>query len=297
MFALARPLSNLRHSVALPAGLLLVGLALVGLQLDMPRLGLGAPVMAGPALVTLAPTEFSYRAAGHFLRDGMPVDPPMVHARLEAPLAIMKYQVSAADYADCVAAGACRPAEPRHIGQGDIPVTGVNYDDAMAYAAWLSARTGQAWALPTDEQWAFAAGAGFADDALELAAGNADPSTRWLAQYAQETTRDSEAGRTPLPLGSFGSNANGLADMGGNVWEWTRTCHRRVHVDAAGAVLSETPACTIKLLDGQHRAPMSFFIRDARSGGCSVGVPPDNLGFRLVRQPAWHEGLLALFRR
>jgi len=294
MIALARPLNTLFHSVALPAGLLLVGLALVGLQLDLPRLSFGAAGMAGPELVTLAPADFSYRAAGHFLRDGMPVDPPMVRTRLDMPLAIMKYQVSAADYATCVTAGACLAAEPRHIGQGDVPVTGVNYDDAVDYAAWLSGRTGQNWALPTDEQWAFAAGASFADDALELAMDNANPAARWLAKYEQEAARASDAGRAPLPLGSFGSNANGVADMGGNVWEWTQTCHRRVHVDAAGAVLSETPACTIKVLDGQHRTPMSFFIRDARSGGCSVGIPPDNLGFRLVRQPAWHEKMLAL---
>jgi hypothetical protein len=30
---------------------------------------------------------------------------------------------------------------------------------------------------------------------------------------------------------------------------------------------------------------MSNFIRDAMTGGCSAGVPPDNLGFRLVRDP------------
>ena len=28
---------------------------------------------------------------------------------------------------------------------------------------------------------------------------------------------------------------------------------------------------------------MTDFIRDARAGGCSVGTPPSNLGFRLVR--------------
>jgi hypothetical protein len=36
---------------------------------------------------------------------------------------------------------------------------------------------------------------------------------------------------------------------------------------------------------GQHRAYVTDFIRDARAGGCAVGVPPDNLGFRLVREP------------
>jgi hypothetical protein len=30
---------------------------------------------------------------------------------------------------------------------------------------------------------------------------------------------------------------------------------------------------------------MSYFVRDGRRGGCAVGAPPDNLGFRLVREP------------
>ena len=296
MTALAHPIDRLRNSVALPAILLVAGALLIGAQLDLPGL-VPAPDANGPETVTLAPVDFTYRAEGHFLRNGNPIDAPMVTARLDAPLVIMKYQVSAADYAACVADGACAPAEPRNIGVGNVPVTGVNYDDATAYAAWLSAETGQDWALPTDRQWAFAAGKGFADDALGLDDDNANPAERWLANYEKEAARESDAGRLPLALGGFGVNENGIADMGGNVWEWTQTCHRRVHVDAAGAVLSEVPACTIKVLDGQHRTPMSFFIRDAKSGGCSVGIPPDNLGFRLVRQQAWYEPLLALFGR
>jgi formylglycine-generating enzyme required for sulfatase activity len=268
MSTLARPLNDFLNSLALPAGLLAAGTVLIALQLGLPRLDLGQASIAAPETVTLAPADFTYRAEGHFLRDGVPVDAPMIDARLDAPLVIMKYQVSAADYATCVAHGACAPAEPRNPGQGNVPVTGVNYDDAVDYAAWLSLRTGQQWALPTDRQWAFAAGSAFADDALGLAEDNANPATRWLANYEKEAARESDGGRTPLPLGSFGSNENGIADMGGNVWEWTQTCHRRVHLDAAGDVLSATPACTIKVLEGQHRTPMSFFIRDARSGGC-----------------------------
>jgi hypothetical protein len=38
-----------------------------------------------------------------------------------------------------------------------------------------------------------------------------------------------------------------------------------------------------EIVEGQHRSYMTDFIRDPRSGGCAVGKPPDNLGFRLVR--------------
>ena len=39
----------------------------------------------------------------------------------------------------------------------------------------------------------------------------------------------------------------------------------------------------MRVVEGRHRAYMTDFVRDARSGGCSAGVPPTNLGFRLVR--------------
>ena len=50
--------------------------------------------------------------------------------------------------------------------------------DASHYAAWLSRQTGEFWRLPTDAEWAFAAGSRFADDGLGLAANAADPSQR-----------------------------------------------------------------------------------------------------------------------
>jgi hypothetical protein len=39
----------------------------------------------------------------------------------------------------------------------------------------------------------------------------------------------------------------------------------------------------VHAVEGFHRTYMSNFIRDGKSGGCAVGTPPDNLGFRLVR--------------
>ena len=43
-----------------------------------------------------------------------------------------------------------------------------------------------------------------------------------------------------------------------------------------------TVDCGIRLVEGRHRAYLTDFIRDARAGGCTTGVPPNNLGFRLV---------------
>ena len=44
-----------------------------------------------------------------------------------------------------------------------------------------------------------------------------------------------------------------------------------------------TVNCGVRIAEGRHRAYVVDFIRDARAGGCAAGVPPSNLGFRLVR--------------
>src|SRR5262249_15530112 len=54
-------------------------------------------------------------------------------------------------------------------------------------------------------------------------------------------------------------------------------------LDASGEVATTTVNCGIRVVEGRHRTYMPDFIRDARAGGCSVGTPPRNLGFRLVR--------------
>jgi formylglycine-generating enzyme required for sulfatase activity len=223
-----------------------------------------------------------YRAAGEFQRNGLVVDAPRVEATRTAPLLIMALQVGAADYQRCVADGACRP--PADSATGRLPVTGVSYADAVAYAGWLSRATGQFWRLPTDVEWSFAAGSRFADDALGLAADARDPSRRWRAAYALESSRSVGAVSKVEPAGSFGRNEFGVVDLAGSVWEWTSTCYDRTRLDARDAVQGVMQNCNVRVAEGRHRAYLTAFIRDARGGGCGGGRPPDHHGFRLVRE-------------
>ena len=251
-----------------------------------------------PVTVTIAPRQMSYRAEGHFLKNGFAVDAPIVVAALEQPLEIMKYQVTRQDFERCIADGACQQPEGGHgAGLSGVPMTGVNYTDANDYAAWLTRKTGEIWRLPTDQQWAFAAGSKFPDDALGIDGSKENPALRWLADYEREASRQRAKDPLPQPSGAFGENEYGVADLDSNVWEWTETCHRRVTIGDDGEVLKEQPACGIFVVNGKHRASMSFFIRDPKSGGCAVGVPPDNLGFRLVRDGRWYSGFLYAFER
>jgi formylglycine-generating enzyme required for sulfatase activity len=236
--------------------------------------------IAEPAMVELASGNISYRVAGDFTRAGRPVEAPLARIGFAKPLAIMRRQVSSADYQACVDDGACRALDRDVVVAIDRPAVQVSWHDAEAYARWLSDKTGQTYRLPTDEEWAFAAGSKFFDDGVPV--DDADPSKRWIARYDRETGRDTET--ATRAFGAFGVNENGLSDMSGNVWEWTATCFMRSALDDEGWTVKQTRNCGVRVAEGAHRAYVTDFIRDARAGGCAAGTPPDNLGFRLVRE-------------
>ncbi len=281
-------------AVAVPAVLLAVvaGLFVVD-AVGRPGQSLPGASALRPETVVITPRTMTYRADGDFQKNNYPVDAPLTTRRLSRPFEIMKYQVGTADYELCVEDGACQSAEAlphNHDAPGaEAPVVGVSYDDAQAYADWLSRKTGENWHLPTDEQWAFAAGSRFPDDALGIEDDSAsNPAVRWLRDYEKQSARKLDRSPARRPAGAFGVNELGVADIAGNVWEWTQTCHRRVNIDAYGKQVAEVPSCGVYVVNGKHRAAMSSFIRNPKTGGCSVGVPPDNLGFRLVRDNRWY---------
>lgn len=287
---------GLRLHLALPSVVMSLGLICAlgaGALLTTTSLRAPAPALPLPQTALVPAGTILHRIDGEYSRDGLPVDAPRIRVTIDAPVEIMRYQVSAADYSLCVAAGACKRQE-QPAARGDLPATGVSHADATAYAHWLSRETGTVWRLPSDLEWAQAAGSRFIDDARGLDPEGGNPALRWLADYERETSRKEARSPRPLPIGSFGANEHGVHDIAGNVWEWTQTCLRRVRLDAAGATVSETKSCGIYVVEGQHRAMLSFFIRNPKSGGCSVGTPPDNLGFRLVRERNWQERLRSL---
>ncbi len=238
-----------------------------------------------PAIVEVVAGSFLYREAGDFTRGGQQAEAPLRTLQFDRPLHIMREQVSSADFQLCVRDGACRALGRDVVIAPDRPAVQVSWYDAEAYAGWLSRKTGKHYRLPSDEEWAFAAGSRFKDDGVPVDA--SDPSKRWISRYERESERDA-SDTTAHPFGKFGLNENGLEDVSGNVWEWTSTCFVRSRVDKAGDAIRPTVNCGVRVAEGAHRAYVTDFIRDARAGGCAQGVPPANLGFRLVReQTSW----------
>jgi formylglycine-generating enzyme required for sulfatase activity len=148
----------------------------------------------------------------------------------------------------------------------DYPVTGVNHFDVGEYLQWINRRTGQSYRLPSTKEWNAISG-GLSRQATKKLF--TDPRMAWAADYgAMETVS-----KKLQPSGSFGSNASGIADLSGNVWEWSSTC--------AKASMNDVD-CPAYIVEGLHEGAVSIFIRDPSTGGCALGVPPSHVGFRLV---------------
>ena len=262
-----------------------IGIAVV-LAVPAATLGLGgAPRPAGPSIETveIAQSSLIFPLTGDFLIEGQPAAAP-VERREVAAFRIMKRQVSLSDYARCVASDACRPSDA--AAAQDVPATGVSFEDAVDYAHWISAETGESWRLPTALEAAAAAAERFAGLSSATRIGDpANPAALWLSRYLEQAAAARPSDAKPRAVGHFGRNSQGLEDFGGNVWEWTSTCQTRMAIDArSGRATLITENCGVRVLEGRHRAYMTDFLRDARGGGCAVGRPPDNLGFRLVRE-------------
>jgi len=293
--ALRRPLAAApARLVRIVASSAAAAIATIAVALVIPGYGRapGASELNALGLTELRPGRFLYHLSGDFSRDGRPVTAPTVTAEIARGLVVMRHQVTEAAYRRCVDAMACPMIDGRAAAV-DRPAIRLSWRDASAYAAWLSERSGMNLRLPTDEEWAYAAASRFGGDAVPESAIAADPGRRELASYEADARRDDAADREPRPIGSFGTNENGLMDIAGNVWEWTDSCFTRNTVDRSGAAVVTGVNCGVRIAEGRHRAYVTDFIRDPRSGGCTVGTPPSNLGFRLVADIGATQGLRA----
>ena len=174
------------------------------------------------------------------------------------------------------------------------PVTCVSWDDASAYAKWLSERTGKRYRLLTEAEWEYAARAGtttaryWSDDREQLCAhaNGADHTARAEARHAAGWhVADCKDGYAyTAPVGTFRPNPFGLHDMLGNVREWTQDCWNGNYKGApADGSAWSTGDCELRAVRGGAWIDSPVSLRAAARVGSPIEVKVFTRGIRVAR--------------
>ena len=198
-------------------------------------------------------------------------------------------EVTNAQYARCVAAGACEPsdyADDANFNGDTYPVVGVSWNDAAAYCAWVGAR------LPTESEWEYAAcGSGGTiypwGDVFDCSLCNA---------YDIEHACDGYA--MTAPVGSFpeGTSWCGALDLSGNVWEWVADWYKGTYSYGWQKNPTGPTAGDFKVLRGGSW--WGFSEWDLRGTLRGVNEPTGrnhNVGFRCVLSQPYYRPWATIF--
>lgn len=157
------------------------------------------------------------------------------------------------------------------------PAVCVSWDDARAFAGWLSRKTGANYRLLSEAEWEYAARAGTATrygwgDDIGRGRANCDGcGSRW----------DNEG---TAPVGSFAANAFGVHDVHGNVWEWTRDCWSEDYEGAPrDGSAREDGDCSRRVIRSGSWNFAPGELRSANRFGYGARSRDFDLGFRVAR--------------
>jgi formylglycine-generating enzyme required for sulfatase activity len=165
------------------------------------------------------------------------------------------------------------------------PVVCVNWDDAKAFAAWLSKKTGESYRLLSEVEREYVTRAGtstpfwWGSSITPRRAnydGNSDP-------YLGGGSKSEYRQRT-LPVDSFEPNPWGLYQVHGNVSEWTEDCwhenYKGAPTNGSAWTMSE---CKYRVVRGGSWYDLPQILRSASRNWSPPGVRYNISGFRLAR--------------
>jgi formylglycine-generating enzyme required for sulfatase activity/predicted Ser/Thr protein kinase len=262
-----------------------------------------------PLMKVLPPARFEQGSADYDA-DGQPFEKPRHPVTIPRPIAFAEYEVTRAQYGAFVADAkreglrGCEAYDGEWAKRADLdwenvgfpqsashPVTCVSWADASAYAAWLSAKTGRRYRLPSASEWEYAARAGL------------EASRPWRgitknACAAANVADEAAAQRFPgwdvhacndgyvftAPVGAFAGNAFGLNDLFGNVFEWVEDCwHDNYEGAPADGTAWTEPGCTQREMRGGSWFTTPAFVRSEYRNRFDQDYRSNSIGFRVVR--------------
>lgn len=170
-------------------------------------------------------------------------------------------------------------------GRGNRPVIRVSWQDAEAYAKWLSEQTGQKFRLPSEAEWEYASRAG---STSTYSWGNSIDCSKASFSGGENSNCyykiKNGSNRGTAPVASSVANAFGLHDMHGNVWEWTQDCRNDSYNNAPSTATSwQSGNCDKRVLRGGSWFSGATNLRASNRGYGPTGFRDFHLGFRVAQ--------------
>jgi formylglycine-generating enzyme required for sulfatase activity len=181
------------------------------------RLANGEPCPACPEMVVAPAGTFTMGSPPS--EPGRYTDEEQVRVTIARPFAVGKFAVTFDQWDACVADRGCNGYRPEDEGwgRGNRPVINVNWDDAKAYAAWLSRKTGKTYRLLSETEREYVTRAGTTTPfwwGSSITPNQANYNGGPNGEFRNRTVR----------VDSFEANPWGLFNVHGNVWDWTEDC-------------------------------------------------------------------------
>ena len=157
----------------------------------------------------------------------------------------------------------------------DCPVEQVSWNDAQEFAKRLSQKTGKQYRLPSEAEWEYAARAG---STTRRSFGDSESQLGDYAWYRENSQNKSQR------VAQKKSNAFGLFDMHGNVWEWVQDCLHENYTGAPTDGSAWTTGCSnSRVLRGGSWDSNPASLRSAVRVRSSPDIRYSDLGLRLAR--------------
>jgi formylglycine-generating enzyme required for sulfatase activity len=234
--------------------------------------------------------------AGRFLMGSPDTEPkrdgdegPQQEVTIPSPFAVGKFEVTFDEWDACLAAGGCNGYRPSDVGwgRGKRPVVIVSWDDAQAYVAWLSSKTGRPYRLLSEAEWEFAARAG-STTMYSWGSTISTDQANYDGSLPLPGTAPGEIRHQTVPVDSFAPNGFGLHSMHGNVWEWVADCYQRRYADMPEATRRtaarrDAPQCETRVFRGGSWGDGAHVLRAANRGRYEPFIRNTNGGFRVAR--------------
>lgn len=208
---------------------------------------------------------------------------PQHKVAIATQFAAGRFETTFAEWDACFLAGGCTTLpNDRGWGRGRRPVVNVSWQDAKAYAAWLSARTNLKYRLLTEAEWEYAARAG---TSTAFSTGATITSEEANFDGAHASGGGGRYRKSTIEVGSFPPNAFGLHDMHGNVWEWVEDCWHKDYGGGPGNGSAWTDRCNerARVLRGGSWIDPPRILRSAYRSRNIPTYRGATVGFRVAR--------------